>query len=583
MEQLSNRLTAKTQAPVIEARIESKSNLSDAISLTRNRHHVLVITLLSLITVIGFSARVMWLDSEGLSEDELNKLVAAQDYRAHGLSAQNSEHPMLMKMAITIALIATDKYNGVVAPNPSSSLHLSTETSLRFPNAIFGALAVVLVFFLVREMFGSAAGDETGLIAAALMAFDPSSIGFNRIVKEDTMFLFFFLLAGCFWLRSRRAAEQNERNSERYYWATAISMGAMIASKYLIHFLGVFPSFYYIFQEIPSTRWRLGHTRWLFFIVIMALAFLIFNPTILLPATWLKIRAFTAEQLIKHDSYEFIGTLFQNKMSLWLKGVPWYFYYVFIGVKIPVLILVAATFGVVRLLRRDAGDGRFFLFFWALFWFLPFTILGGKFTRYFTTGLPIISILASVGIRNIAHRLSVFFSGKFNVKLLKPAIYSLTVSIFLLAPIVGIASSAPYYRLYTNIIGTSIESVGSYFPHDEFYDGRIREAASEVAKLAGDGVTVMSETPELFTHYAVAAGRYDLISRSLSDKSARARAQPGDFVIIAHGRRYFSNRSIIELLENSAAPISILYMGGVEAIRIYQLNNKISEAIMSSI
>jgi hypothetical protein len=37
------------------------------------------------------------LSAEGLSEDELNKLNAVADYRAHGLTGANGEHPMLMK------------------------------------------------------------------------------------------------------------------------------------------------------------------------------------------------------------------------------------------------------------------------------------------------------------------------------------------------------------------------------------------------------------------------------------------------------------------------------------------------------
>ena len=45
------------------------------------------------------------------------------------------------------------------------------------------------------------------LLAAALWAFDPQAIGFNRIAKEDTFLLFFFLLANIFWLRGQRVAE----------------------------------------------------------------------------------------------------------------------------------------------------------------------------------------------------------------------------------------------------------------------------------------------------------------------------------------------------------------------------------------
>jgi len=49
-----------------------------------------VLVLAGLVSGSGLSA-------EGLSEDELNKLEAVTDYREHGLTAANSEHPFLMK------------------------------------------------------------------------------------------------------------------------------------------------------------------------------------------------------------------------------------------------------------------------------------------------------------------------------------------------------------------------------------------------------------------------------------------------------------------------------------------------------
>ena len=51
------------------------------------------------------------------------------------------------------------------------------------PGAIVGALSAVLIFLIAAELFGV----EVALIAAALWAFDPSAIGFNRVAKEVGM------------------------------------------------------------------------------------------------------------------------------------------------------------------------------------------------------------------------------------------------------------------------------------------------------------------------------------------------------------------------------------------------------------
>ena len=141
--------------------------------------------------------------------------------------------------------------------NRSLRNQISPETALRLPGAIFGALSTVLIFLIVAELFGV----EVALIAAALWAFDPSAIGFNRVAKEDSFLLFFFLLANVFWLRGQRVAESTNQNPNKYYWATAASYGAMVASKYVPHLFTISICYYWMFQNIPETRWRLGKKR----------------------------------------------------------------------------------------------------------------------------------------------------------------------------------------------------------------------------------------------------------------------------------------------------------------------------------
>jgi len=46
----------------------------------------LIFAALTVLIIAGFGFRVTGLSSEGLSEDELNKLNAVADYRAHGLT-----------------------------------------------------------------------------------------------------------------------------------------------------------------------------------------------------------------------------------------------------------------------------------------------------------------------------------------------------------------------------------------------------------------------------------------------------------------------------------------------------------------
>ncbi|MGB9177970.1 MAG: hypothetical protein WCB68_01890, partial [Pyrinomonadaceae bacterium] len=77
----------------------------DARTLSRT----LLLATLSLIVLFGFGFRVRGLSAEGFSEDELNKQLAVEDYRAHGLTAANGEHPFLMKALLTVSIVVAEK------------------------------------------------------------------------------------------------------------------------------------------------------------------------------------------------------------------------------------------------------------------------------------------------------------------------------------------------------------------------------------------------------------------------------------------------------------------------------------------
>lgn len=535
----------------------------------------LVASVLTLLIILGFGLRVTGLGAEGLSEDELNKLRAVEDYRAHGLTSKNGEHPMLMKAMLTASIVAADRWNSSAIVSGHPSARVSTEAALRFPAALFGALSALLIFLVAAELFGT----ETALLAAALWTLDPTGIGFNRIAKEDTFLIFFFLLANVFWLRGQRVAESGRGRATPYYWATAAAFGAMVASKYMPHLIAISGSYYYIFQGIPATRWRLGKVRWLAFFALMGVVFLLCNPAIILPATWHEMRIFASEHRIGHDSYEYMGTLYRNQLTLWLKGVPWTFYYVFMAVKLPVPVLVSFVVGLPLLFRKRLGDGRYLLLFWMMYFFMPFSVIGGKYTRYFTIVLPAILITAAIGLRTLAYLLSRLVYGLARSEVAGTTAGATLAVLVIVSSLIASVSAAPHYRLYTNALGGGAARAGNYFPHDEFYDASMREALTEIAQRARAGARVASESPTLVAYYAQLAGRSDLFPVSLSDKEAVSQLSEGDVVIVARGRRYLSNDAVIKKLQETAVPAASLSLGSVPSVRIYILDDAARKAI----
>ena len=522
----------------------------------------LIAVVLAIAVIVGFGFRVSQLGAESLSEDELNKLNAVADYRANGVTAANGEHPMLMKAFQTFSVVTFEKWNALFP-----LAQVSTEAALRLPCVLLGALTSILLFLVFAELFG----NEIALITAVLWAFDPSAIGFNRIAKEDTFVLFFFLLAAVFWLRGQRAAETESEKPEKYYWAAGASLGAMMASKYLPHLIGVIASYYYIFQGMPQTRWRLGKFKWLIFFIVMGVAFVICNPAILLPDTWKAMRAFAGEKKIAHDSYEFMGELYRNQGTLWLKGIPWTFYYVFTLVKVPVTTVILAITGLFFIFRKRMGDGRYFIFIWILFWFMPFSVLGGKFTRYFTVGLPVVLVCAAVGW----HTFAKFLSDKLNNK----SAYAVLISFALLMPVISSVSVMPHYRLYTNVAGGGWDKTGYYFPHDEFYDSSTKDVAEYIARTAKPNARVANETPTLYDYYFKRAGREDLISVLLSDNNEMNKFQAGDVIVIARGRRYTRNDKTIEMIKATMTPVENFSLGTVPSVELFVLQKTWNVAI----
>src|SRR6266851_4512954 len=437
-----------------------------------SKSKTLAFAVLAILILAGFTFRVSGLSAEGLSEDELNKLSAVADYRAHGLSGANGEHPLLMKALQAGSIILTEKWNSssFVAAHPSE--YVPPETALRLPGALLGALTALLIYLIAAELFG----PEVALIAAALWTFDPSAIGFNRIAKEDTFLLFFFLLADVFWLRGQRVAESKPGVKPiKYYWATAAAFGAMLASKYLPQMLTITIAYYWIFQAIPETRWRLGKKRMLTFFAIMAVTFLLLNPTILLPGTWKQMGLFAGQKLIAHDGYEFMGRVYSHRLTDWFNGIPWCFYHLFVVIKLPLLTLAGFMIGLPLLFRRKLGDGRYFIMLWLFLFMMTFSFVGGKFTRYFTVALPAVLITAAIGIQ--------FFSGWISEKVSSwmaaswPANYLRLglVVVVIIGSVQASASVAPHFRLFTNAVGGGAAGEGYYFPHDEFYDASVRD------------------------------------------------------------------------------------------------------------
>jgi len=277
--------------------------------------------------------------------------------------------------------------------------------------------------------------------------------------------------------------------------------------------------------------------------------------------------------MVGHDSYEFMGRLYPHKFTDWLKGEPWYYFLVLMGVKLPVLTLLGVFSGFILLFRKKIGDGRYFLIFWLFFWGITFTFAGGKFTRYFTAVLPAVIMAAALGVQWAAGWLGRICARVFDSSGAGIYARAALASLVIVSALWSSASAMPHYRLYMNLLGGSAHA-GQYFPQDEFYDAYMQDALTEIAKRASPGARVASELPTVAAYYAQRVNRADLVCVELSDPSELGKLAPGDFVIDGRGRTYFSNQAMLSRLRQASRPAFSIAVGTTPAADVYGLDQK---------
>ena len=506
-----------------------------------------VVGTLSLLIVFGLALRLNQLGAIGFAEDEVNKIDAIRAYESGDLSA-NAEHPMVMK---TLMLVSSH-----LAPTNSE------EVALRLPNALFGALTVIPLFLLTAAFFDR----WTGLLAAAFWAFGINAIAHNRIGKEDTLFVFFMLFAFYFFLRAKQTSPVNTSKRARNYAASAVGFGLMIASKYLPHYLGLNLLFHHNFRVRkpvagePSVK----VPGWFFLLLIGV--FLVASPAVLLPQVWQYLNAYLGEHLLTHSGYLFADHLYKNNMSSSpFRGTPVYFYLLFLAIKVPLLIVIAFMIGLVIAVMRRQHPGSAFLIFMFLFWIVPYSLVGGKWLRYTLSLMPIVYMLAAVGVVGLLR------AAKPRLSKWKHASIAVTVAVvalFIGVPALIAASNGPHYALYTNALAA--DKSGYFFPHDEFYDDGLREGIRFVCDVAPSGATIAHETPAVARYYLSKFGRDDLNSRAISATDFDPTKTSGVvYVIVQRGRTYFENRDEVNLVRSTFKKVHEVTIEGQTAVEIF--------------
>ena len=511
------------------------------------------LVVVALATVVAVLVRVGSLATYGLSEDELNKVNAIGQYRSGHFDA-NAEHPMLMKLAMWGSVEIARTWNRVASPDHA----MSVETALRLPNAIAGAAATLALYGIADLLFG----DAVAVAVSLIWAFDVNAIAINRIGKEDTFLLLFFLLAVSFYERAKRVGIADPVHAQRWYTASGAAFGLMLASKYMLGYLGIY-ALYNVATDANPGRNR---PRQLRYYGAMCAAFLLANPIILAPETWRYMATYVQGDLLAHHGFLYNGALYVTNVPVSPLGVPATYYLRLMATKVPLMVLAALVPGVIEMIRRRRERGFVLLRVLAVFLLLSYSLMAAKFLRYSLPMLATLDLIAAVGL--VAGIGWLLRKGWLSAAT-RTAVATLALVVFGVSLVGAQQGAAPFYSLFQNAIGARVDAKASAFP-EETYDYGVREAVASIAAVAAPSAAIVSDASAVVAYYLQRDGRPDIAARSLSADGAVAGAGE-TWVIVQDEHTTFENTLLIEQLRSREQPWKEYRMDGLVAAQVFRL------------
>jgi len=523
------------------------------LSLSWPRASVVVLTCATFLAAV---IRIGALDTYGFSEDEINKVRAIEEYRAGEFGA-NAEHPMLMKLAMLGSVELSEAWNRVAPADADVSL----ETAIRLPNALAGALTTVVLFGVADLLFGG----TVAAAAAVLWAFDVNAIAINRIGKEDTFLLLFFLAGVFCYERAKALGAIDLGRAQRWYTLSGAAFGLMLASKYMPQLLGIYALFNLLTDAEPGENRpkRVRH------FAAMGAVFLLANVPILFPSTWRYLATYVTGDMLVHHGYPYAGALYVTNVPISPLGVPATFYLRLLATKVPLAVLAALVPGAIELVRRRRERGFVLLRVLAVFVLVPYSLMAAKFLRYSLPMLATLDLIAAVGL---VGGIAWLMRKGWLSPVTRVAAAGAAVAVFGASVVLAQQTAAPYYSLFQNAIGDRVNLPAPAFP-EETYDYGVREAIDSVAASARPSAAIVSDAPAVVAHYLGAGHRRDIVVESLSSVGLHASGREM-WVIVQDEHLTFENQRIVGQLRARETPWREIRIDGRVAAQVFRLGER---------
>jgi hypothetical protein len=463
----------------------------------------------------------------------------------------------LMKLAMWGSVDLAQAWNRVAPANHA----MSTETAIRLPNAIAGAVTTLALYGVADLLFGGAAA----VVVSLIWAFDINAIAINRIGKEDTFLLLFFVLAMYCYERAKRTAITDLEIAQRWYAAGGAAFGLMLASKYMPHYLGMYAFFNTLTDKVPGAN-KPNPRR---YYGAMVAAFLAANVAVLSPDTWRYCLSYVQGGMLAHHGYLYAGHLYLTNIPVSPLGVPAGYYLQLLATKVPLVVLAAAVPGFIEMVRRRHERGFVLLRVLTVFLLVPYSLMAAKFIRYSLPMLATLDLVAAVGL---VAGIGWLLRKSWLSPVTRVAVATLAVATVIVGIVAAPLGAAPYYSLFQNRIGAGRAAAAVTFP-EETYDFGVREAVDAIVKAAEPSAVIVTDAPAVAAHYLNGSGRSDLSVRSLSADGIPY--GPREVWVIAQDEHTtFEDDLVVQQLRQRMAPWREFHAADALAAQVFRITGR---------
>lgn len=545
---LHSPLSPDTSSPTPLNSTSTLGARAAAVSLTRAQ---LVALTLTAIMAAAVTFRVAGLATYGLNDDEVTKFRAAEAY-SRGEFAVNAEHPMLMKLAVWGSVGAVNRWNAGVPVR----YQIPVEAAIRLPNTVVGAASVLLLYGVAHAYFGT----SVALVAALMLALDPSATSINRLAKEDTFVVFFFLLAVWLYERGKQVGANDRVGAQPWYMGSAAAFGWTMASKYLPHFYGLYSLANVVTLRDAGTNRPIKRR----FFAVLVVAFAASNFAIFLPPAWSHVLDYLQGREMPHHGWPYAGRVWVTDVPISVLGVPASFYMMFLLTRVPAVTLLGAAIGAVVAASRRRERGFVFLRVFLVFQLIGYSAMAAKFIRYSLPILVVVNLIAAVGLVTAVNWIAQRVKSQVRAVFIAAAYGGLALVLF-----AGQVQAAPFFSMHRTGLARWLDSDGRRFP-EAGYDYGVREAVSEIAGSAAPGAVIVSDVPEVVRFYLDRTARSDLRAESLS-RSGLSGIGTEQWVLVQDGRVYFETEELIKLLRMRHTPVTEYRIHDVTALQLFRI------------